>query len=375
MTWKTYSDDVLDNAAAVSSFLQSNFCQNDADTMWSTEYLQWKLGPQNPAGAGYLTVALENEKVAATVTLTKKLSLIDGEELIAGEVGDTYTLNTINRNSHAATLSLIDPDPKSFLNRSMFGRLASDTRARAESDNVKIIFGTPNKNAYPGWVKRLNYYESPLINLRAYTRPGVSYIIKKFNFPKIFSHFLEFISALILLIQRLVINLFENKSCQINRKLPSNTELDLLWQKTKISNSFSLIRDSRYWEYRYIRHPLAKYDIFSIVSDGVLSGIVVCRIHNTGGGRICLSIVEWMLDENISFRWLLSNILTEYKKNIFYTVSYWADEDSREAKAGRIFLFIPRSKIPVIFANNVFSNNLLSKVRKVILYQGNCDAI
>jgi hypothetical protein len=375
MTWKTYSDDALDNVAAVSSFLQSNFCQNDADAMWSTEYFQWKLGSQNPAGPGYLTIALENDKVAATVSLTKKLSLINGEEIIAGEVGDTYTLIAINRKSHPETLSSIDPDPKSFLNRSMFGRLASDTRARAESDDVNIIFGTPNKSAYPGWVKRLNYYESPLINLRAYTQPGVSYIIKRFSFLKIFSHFLEFLNTFILLIQRLAINMFEGRSCQIYRKLPSNTELDLLWQKTRVSDSFSLIRNSRYWEYRYIRHPLVKYDIFSIIDAGNLSGIVVCRVHNAGEGRICLSIVEWMLDENISFRWLLSNILTEYQNNTFYTVSYWADEDSREAKAGRILLFIPRSKIPVIFANNEIANNLLSRVRKVVLYQGNCDAI
>ena len=50
-------------------------------------------------------------------------------------------------------------DENNYINKSIFGRLAFESQKRAENKGIELIFGTPNKNAYPGWIKRLNYSE------------------------------------------------------------------------------------------------------------------------------------------------------------------------------------------------------------------------
>jgi hypothetical protein len=119
-----------------------------------------------------------------------------------------------------------------------------------------------------------------------------------------------------------VIRIFENTliamhaaSCRIaNSSLvlalqPINEigkELDELWTRVKPDAGFSLIRYSAYWIHRYLDHPLAKYSTFSIRRRDVLVGLATIRLASITLGKPVLSLVEWMLEDNIPFDFLLS---------------------------------------------------------------------
>ena len=132
-TWVPVNGDDLQLMDKVVAFLQGEFCPSDADPLWSVEYFRWKLGPNNPAGAGYVSLAMLDDKVVGIVSLTKKRLLLNGKPVVGCEVGDTYTSALARRGVQPAVPSTLDPDPASFVNRSIFGRLASDARARAEA--------------------------------------------------------------------------------------------------------------------------------------------------------------------------------------------------------------------------------------------------
>ena len=105
----------------------------------------------------YVSYATSDDKIVGTATLTKKRAIYNSQELVVGEVGDTYTLSDIIRNGKPTSLSNLNSNPNSYVNRSVFGRLISETTHRASIDGVSIISGTPNKNSFAGYTKRLKF--------------------------------------------------------------------------------------------------------------------------------------------------------------------------------------------------------------------------
>ena len=97
--WVSVNGDDLRLINKAAAFLEREFRAADADPIWSVEYFQWKLGPSNPAGRGYLSLAILDDEVVGVVSLTKKRLLINGRHVVGGEVGDTYTSARVRRGS------------------------------------------------------------------------------------------------------------------------------------------------------------------------------------------------------------------------------------------------------------------------------------
>ena len=51
----------------------------------------WKLGSSNPAGQGFLTVAMSNGLVVGTASGTRKILIENNKIIEALEIGDTFT--------------------------------------------------------------------------------------------------------------------------------------------------------------------------------------------------------------------------------------------------------------------------------------------
>lgn len=263
--WDAINDDNLMLVDKTVSFLQSEFCPAGIDPMWSENYFKWKLTNINPAGSGHLSVALFNNQVIGTVSLTRKRILINGIEYIGGEVGDSYSSTSFRRRIQCSSLSNFDSNPDSYINKSIFGRLASDVRARAEENGMKIIYGTANKNAYPGWTKRLGYFELTTYDNRSYARSTVNLLISKIPLLKLLSGVVYTTESLLLYLAK---QMYLNKSAirlSFEERTPSEDEIDSLWCELKPTIGFSLVRDASYWVHRYVKHPLAKYSFFLFI--------------------------------------------------------------------------------------------------------------
>ena len=375
--WSTVDDDELKMVNKTVGFLQGEFCPPGADPMWSTEYFRWKLGSTNPAGKGYISIAISDGRVVGTVSLTKKRLLIngDGVECIGGEVGDSYSSTAMRRRGRPINLSPNDPDPDSYINRSIFGRLAADVRARAEADGISVIYGTPNSNAYPGWVNELGYFDFKDYSNQLFSRPTSKLVIQKYPSLSLLSKLLRNIEFSSIALQKIIYSRVLCRNLTFETCVPSADELDELWIRLKPVKGFSLIRDAAYWRHRYLEHPIAKYTFFIIREKGHLVGVIVTRLFSVGGGKRVVSIAEWMNDEHIPFGYVLSTVMNYYRKSGVEVFNLWAERSARESIAAARSLFFSRGRVPIILADTPQARMLQTMAANSKFYLGSSDNV
>lgn len=373
--WSTVNDDDLQLVDKMSNFLQSEFCLKGTDQMWSPEYFKWKLSSSNPAGKGYVSLAIENGEVVGSISITKKRLLIDGKECIGAEIGDSYTASSIKRRGKPDDLSSIDSNPKSYLNKSIFGRLVSEVRLRAESDGISIIYGTPNKFSYPGYLKHLDFIEMEQYINKSYFRPTSRLLVKQYSLLKLLYPVFRIVELASIKISSLLYSFAFDPDVWFDNSIPTTDELNKLWGITKPNGGFSLIRDAQYWQHRYSEHPLANYTFFSARHDGKLVGVYVTRQFASGENKSSLSIVEWMVIDSYSFGHALAYMLDfhKYSKVDFYYL--WAQESSKEAKNALKNLFLLKRMAPIILANTKLAQKVNSFTKNIRFYLGSSDAI
>lgn len=373
--WATVNDDRLELVDKTVNFLQTEFCPAGADSMWSVEYFRWKLGEANPAGKGYISLAMIEDKVVGVVSLTRKRVLINGVEYAGGEVGDSYSSGAIRRNSKPDSISSIDSNPDSYINKSIFGRLASDVRSRAEADGITIIYGTPNKNAYPGWIKRLNYFDFTKHENGSFSRPTTTLLTKKHPALNPLKPILRAIDFSWQAIHRALFGNSIGKGLEIDVNFPATAEIEALWSRVKPAHGFSLVRDSAYWRHRYFGHPFAQYSFFGIRQHGELVGIVVTRFAVVADRKCVVYLAEWMLEDMVGFGYVLSSVMAHYRDTDVQTFNFWAQRGSCEARAAAKALFFYRNRVPIIFADFPQARTLLDTASEMKFYLGSADAV
>jgi hypothetical protein len=374
MIWVPVNCDDLRLIDKAVSFLQQEFQPIGANLIWSEEYFKWKLGACNPAGKGYVSLAMLDDKVVGIVSLTRKRLLVNGRQVAGGEVGDTYSSTRVRRGAQPNSLSVLDPNPKSFMNMSIFGRLASDVRERAQADGVQVIYGTPNSYAYPGWTKRLGYFDYLGYENQSFSRPTWLMLIKRYPALALFRRFIR-------LAECALIKIHASLCREINNDLVFETlslgekEIEELWERVKPTSGFSLVRDGAYWRHRYFDHPLAKYSIFGVRSKGVLVAICVVRLTTIGGEKKVLSVVEWMTEKKVPFSFLLTQILEFYRGWKIDSFNLWASAVGEEANAAQKCFFVRRNRVPIIFSDNVVGCEIAALKDSFYFYIGSVDAV
>jgi hypothetical protein len=373
--WTSINGDSLERLSDIAQFLHGEFSQDGADQIWSESYLEWKLGGKNPAGRGYLSYAVSEGKIVGVATLTKKRAIYNGQELVVGETGDTYTLSNIIRNGRPDALSDLDADPKSYINKSIFGRLVSENIYRASMDGVQFVYGTPNKNSFPGYIKRLGFLNHAQYNNTANYRPSSQLLIKKHSLLKPLSKVFYAVERLVFTLQKMLYSFWHGKGVKVSISMPESDEIDTLWKVTKPKAGFSLVRDSQYWFYRYANHPLANYKFINFRKNGSLIAMVVVRKFSYREGRRVASIAEWMLKDNISIGYLLSealNLINSLEVDYYYYYSSAADSISTIAKGN---LFLHNNLAPIVFVKNDLSVEICKNNNSFEFHLGSSDAV
>jgi len=372
--WHAVGDDALSKVNDAAKFLMEEFCPLGADPIWSGDYFRWKLGSANPAGSGFLSLAISGGRVVGTVSVTRKRLWLDGHEHAGGEVGDCFSSPSVRLHAIPADLSLRDPNPKSYVNRSIFGRLASETEMRATAAGVSLIYGTSNRNAYPGWTRRLGYQDRAEFRIRSFVHPTANYVA---SIHRSLSWFRAgFLAAESVLLGGLrQFRRLGGQTLSVERGTPSPGELGELWQRTRPTAGFSLVRDAAYWSHRYREHPLATYEFFLVRKRNRLCGVVVTRCFLGAGNRRHLSFLEWMNEEDVPFARVVVEILYAFRADDIDIVSLYAREQSAESGALRRSFFLPRSRIPIIFADTPLARGFKCSPEAIEFYIGSSDAV
>ncbi len=140
----------------VLQFFNSEF-PGVASKFMDDKFFTSKIQKIDTFQTGYLTVAMHEDQVVGTCSAIRKEIQVDGLVLQAVEIGDTYTSVHFRRNCHFREPYSGTNSSGDYLNKSIFGRLATETLDRAILDGVQFVYGVPNHQAKLSWIGKLDF--------------------------------------------------------------------------------------------------------------------------------------------------------------------------------------------------------------------------
>ena len=331
-------------------FLEGEFGDSSGKERWTSAFMKWKLSEINPAGAGILAVAIIDGKVIGTASLTKKRMLLDGVEVVGGEIGDTYSAEKIRRLVKPLKLIATDDNPRHYINKSIFGRLVSEVINAARDMDIDYIYGTPNQNSLPGYVNKLNFSKVIGYKNLSRSRPTSLFLEDKIKFPmKSSKLFIAIISKLSSLYRSVILKLFRPEMLVVKKQFPTDDEMDKLWKCSIPERGFSLVKDAEYYNYRFVNNPLETYNCHSFFVSGNLSGIVITRIQKDEKGNSILVICDYLFNKNIKFCYLLNYIIETNCNEPITKFNFWCESWSKSFFEALFSGFIGGSEVPIIY--------------------------
>lgn len=342
----------------VAQFLEKNFKISKGEPTWTKESLQWKITNMNPAGTGVMVCAKYEEKIIGTASLVKKRAMLDGQECIVAEIGDTYTDSNFRRSGRARVE--VSDSRGDYLNKSIFGRLVSEVLRQAELSNVQIVYGTPNKNSYPGYISKLGFTNA---NFEKSNELYFCYRITLQGMLKYFGIELKISSKS----KNRSAYIKKNNICySIKRKAATETEINLMYERSANKKGFEFILDYSYWDHRYLRHPFAKYNVISVYQDEIFKGIFAYRIFTNENNKNICYIMDYLFEKK---QINISDIIKIIKLQEDEKIDFYAYSEISKKKKFAILRLEYRRKVELI---EYCIAKLPTQFNK--FSYGNCDA-
>ena len=269
------------------------------------EILRWKLGSKNPAGTGHLSIAVWEDQVIGVASATKRIVSIDGEEILAVEVGDTFTSEKFRKAGRCETPFMLFPNITNETNTnyfvtSVFGRLMYETLFRSQEAGAVLWYGFPNQMSNKAYKKRFLFHD-----LEGSSIFSAYWFGAKAKTPfDIFGLTQKLLAKFILIATKITFRF------QIN-EISSNEFIN----EVEGLNSFedpSIIKSKEFLKYRYEAHPVDKYEFVRIASSKGLTRAVV--IFKKSPDRNKILICDYFSKKRTHFYYLIT-ILEIFKRN------------------------------------------------------------
>jgi len=309
------------------------------------EIFKWKLGSSNPAGLGFLTVAMCNGLVIGVASGTRKILRENNETFSAIEIGDTFTHPDFRKNGKCITSMSQNVSNDKYFTVSVFGRLVSETISRAQLSGTCFIYGTPNENSKPPYLKRLNFTEIDQGNIYSNVIITPRFVpLQKIRWVLSFSDLLIrlFIHALSYMV------LGRNSIYEI-----SDTEFLANYRKEYYCSEYLpdkiyLVRSPQILQHRYTMHPNHHYRFFQVSVKGVIKGVLIATEVLRPSGVSSFVVSDWLFsDRKIEKRiaLLISKLRSHNQES--ETISFW--DFGVPSKMTKLYLgIIMHKKISVI---------------------------
>lgn len=291
------------------------------------EIFEWKLGNNNPAGPGFLTVAMAQGRVIGTTSATAK-KIKSGENVMTAlEIGDTFTHPEWRKkgNCNSPTEHLANPDE--YFSKSIFGRLVLETIHRAKQNGFTFIYGTPNANSYPPYIKRLNFQELNRAQIVNQLSIGRNYA-KKNTFIKNYGKSIHTLYKL-----RNRVRIHPVRIIEIN---PVLSNLAFEHKSRRAVTGFAIYSDLEWIKHRYLLHPSNTYRFFEILKGKDVKGVIVATVLKRPSGFRTLLISEYW-SELTSFTGKLKEISILLQDNFseVEVISSWSVSNQRRSPFSR----------------------------------------
>lgn len=195
----------------------------------SAEFCRWKYF-DNPAGPAAVGVALDGDRVVSVVAGTPKRVRLGAENVLAFELGDFITA-------------------AEYRKRGFFSSLMNLVCDSARQRGAAFVYVRPNEVSFPILMSRLSFSEPAQLDVRRYVVLSEA-LQRKFGMPAVIFRSLGVDWTL----RKLVLPAVA-KSIAVGSIDRFDESIDLLWARTQDLYPFSLIRDSKYLNWRYVDCP------------------------------------------------------------------------------------------------------------------------
>ena len=347
-------DSLLEQAA---EFLQS-FLPADSGPVWSSDHFKWKLGGSNPSGSGFMTVAIHNGAVIGVTTVTRK-RLWDGEKEVAGaEIGDTYSHPEFRRKGHAEIPYGAEDYPGGYLNRSIFGRLVTETRERAEKSGISLIFGTPNENSMPGYINRLGFFHYNSHQNQVFIRPSSAGLVLRLPVLKPIKWIFNYLEQGLAKALKWTASGFGRLEAHEATKI--GAEFDELWQRLSQHHTLGPLRDRAYFNHRFNENPMAKYRVWTVKQKGSICGVFVTCSKTDKQGLQTHYLADWMLDHYVKgiFRFVVADFIAKLGGSSTKSFLFWGEREWTRSQRVLSLGCMGGSSVPIIFFDHADSRRL-----------------
>jgi len=306
------------------------------------DYYYWKLN-NNPIKKGICKIVKSGDKAVSMATVTPKKMLFKNKQITCGEIGDTFTSSDFQR-------------------KGLFTKLVNSARNKAEEEDIKFIYGTPNHNSLPGYKKKLQFDVIPSLDLFNFLYPIkiIPLLNKKINNKFISIIFSVFISPL-LKIKGIFANPYIDKKIKIQLFDEFDQNFDQIWIKEGGKYDAITIRNLDYIKWRFLENP-EEYTIYTAKKNNSYIGYIVLKEGRWENLKVGYIADIFTID---SGNQAVFNSLIYYAKKHFISkkfdmISLWLQKGIYTDKL-KLFGFIEYKSIPVICYINKFGKDVLSK--------------
>lgn len=213
---------------------------------------------ENPAGDALIELAVdpENDVLAGQYVVQPAKLRIFGKDCKCA-----ISLNTLTR--------------EAYRGQKIFVNLAERTYARAADEGFELVYGAPNPNSYPGFIKKLDFKD--IHHFPLYARPlNLKQMVKERNMG-------SFLAAIAAPFQAFFPNSAKDSSGIVELTEHNVCLIDSFWEKIKDKYNIMGIRDAEYIRYRYMNNPRRSYCPYAAVVNGEAVAIAVGRIREVAG--------------------------------------------------------------------------------------------
>ena len=309
-------------------------------------FFYWKL-VKNSSFPGIINGIFINSKLTSTASITPKTLLLHNKELITAEIGDTYVA-------------------KRFSGRGFFLKLVNSSKTYCIENNINFIYGTPNNQSFPGYVKYCGFEKSEIIRPYSFT-----YLLDiknhlKLKVGSLFANFFNIPYRFFLRIHHILLFVFNKFSSDYDVEEISffSTNFDVFFNKFSRDWDYIFSRSSKHLNWRFCENP-ENYKIFLVKKEEEIVGYYVYRII-LSQPISKLVVADFLVSNNhiLALDLIFERLRKVAFENNLTSINTWCDINSLFVpsllKNGLIF----KKEISFINFKNYFTDSLNS-IKKI----------
>jgi hypothetical protein len=247
----------------------------------------------------------------------------------------------------------------------MFALLSSRCANDAINRGIHFIYGLPNHQALPGWLKRGNADIVSTFSVKSLVIPlDVKPLVQQKTHWLIGYYASSLVFTLVFFYLMFIKTLHRDPNGTIEKAKGIPEDWDSFWQEAKGSFDFILVRDRRALIWRYFQSP-NKYHLYIRRESGKITAYIVTRIiSDTKMTSLVIADYLTLPGREGDIKMLLFRALDDAMKIGVTKMVTWCIAEGGYFDVFKSCGFIERSEIPVISFQNDFARTLQENCRR-----------